>query len=358
MKTDGRAAQHEARDTLDAIEECYRRGWTDGLPVMPPTADRVEAMLTAGGLPPEHVLGDVPARRRKLTAERAAANAVMAGCLPEHFPVVLAALEAFFQHDGNILHEISAATNAPGWLVLVNGPIRRAISLGCTDNLLSSANRANATIGRAVRLILMNVLESRPGLLDRGCMGSLCKAGVCFGEDEERSPWPALHTTRGFAPEISTVTVASIQDPEMVGNRYGLTAESLLDSVADVMRSHGLGVHFTFMENQWCWIVGHWHAEMLARQGWDRPRMQEYLWARAWRTRAEMKQLGYLRGEVTPDDEGGRVRAAAGPDDILIVKAGGDSGIYSTLIKIYVGMPATTVRVRERGEPPAGGTSR
>jgi hypothetical protein len=345
MASHDRAAEVDVAETLDAIEECYRRGWTDGLPVMPPTADRVDAMLAAAALPPGRVLGEVPARRRTLTAERAAANAVMAGCLPGHFPVVLAALEAFFEHDGNILHEISAATNAPGWLILVNGPIRRAIGLGCADNLLSSANRANATIGRAVRLILMNVLESKPGVLDRGCMGSLCKGGVCFGEDEERSPWPAFHTTRGLGPEDSGVTVASIQDPEMVGNRYGLTAESLMDAVADTMRSHGLGVHFTFTRSQWLWVVGHWHAEMLSRQGWDRPRMQRYVWERAWRTRAEMKRLGYLRGETAPGDDTGRVLAATSPEDILIVKAGGDSGIYSTLIKIYVGMPATTVRV-------------
>jgi hypothetical protein len=158
----GRAPQYEVAPTLDAIEECYRRGWTDGLPVVPPTADKVAGMLATVGLAPEHVIGEVPVRLRVLTAERAAANAVMAGCLPEHFPVVLAAMEAFFAHDPNILHEVSAATNAPGWLILVNGPLRQQLGLACTDNLLSSANRANATIGRAVRLILMNVLESRP----------------------------------------------------------------------------------------------------------------------------------------------------------------------------------------------------
>lgn len=349
----GRAPQYEVAPTLDAIEECYRRGWTDGLPVVPPTADKVAGMLATVGLAPEHVIGEVPVRLRVLTAERAAANAVMAGCLPEHFPVVLAAMEAFFAHDPNILHEVSAATNAPGWLILVNGPLRQQLGLACTDNLLSSANRANATIGRAVRLILMNVLESRPGVLDRGCMGSLSKGGVCFGEDEERSPWPPLHVTRGFAPEASTVTVASVQDPEMLGNRYGLTAESLMDATVDAMVSHGLAVHFTFTETQWFWIVGHWHAEMLARQGWTRPRIQEYVWERAWRPRAQLKRLGALRGEIVPSDETDRLRAAPRPEDILIVKAGGDSGIYSTLFKVYIGMPATSVRVREGEGTPA-----
>lgn len=353
MEPIGRALQYDATDTVDAIEECYRRGWTDGLPVVPPVADKVADMLASMGLAPEHVVGEVPVRRRVLTAERAAANAVMAGCLPEHFPVVLAAMEAFFEHDPNILHEVSAATNAPGWLILVNGPLRRRLGLGCTENFLSSANRANATIGRAVRLILMNVLESRPGILDRGCMGSLCRVGVCFGEDEERSPWPPFHVTRGFEPEASTVTVASVQDPEMLGNRYGVTAESLMDATVDAMVSHGLAVHFTFTETQWFWIVGHWHAEMLARQGWTRPRMQQYVWERAWRTRAALKRLGALRGEIVPGDETERLLAAPRPEDIFIVKAGGDSGIYSTLFKVYVGMPATTVRVHERHGAPA-----
>ena len=141
-----------------------------------------------------------------------------------------------------------------------------------------------------------------------------------------RSPWPPFHVGRGFAPEASTVTVASVQDPEMLGNRYGLTAESLMDAVADAMASHGLAVHFTFTATEWFWIVGHWHAEMLARQGWTRPRMQQYVRERAWRTRASLKRLGALRGEVVPGDETEQILAAPRSDDIFIVKAGGTAG--------------------------------
>lgn len=141
----------------------------------------------------------------------------------------------------------------------------------------------------------------------------------------------------------------------MLGNRYGLTAESLMDATVDAMVSHGLAVHFTFTETQWFWIVGHWHAEMLARQGWTRPRIQEYVWQRAWRTRAELKRLGTLRGEIAPGDETSRLRAAPRPEDIIIVKAGGDSGIYSTLFKVYIGMPATSVLVREGERSPGEG---
>jgi hypothetical protein len=180
-------------------------------------------------------------------------------------------------------------------------------------------------------------------------MGSLSKAGMCFGEDEEGSPWPAFHVTQGFAAEDSVVTVASVQDPEMLGNRHGLTAESLLDSVADAMASHGLATHFTMSRTQWFWLVGRWHAAMLARQGWTRARMQAYVHAHAWRTRAQLKRLGAIRGDVQPGDEAVRVLAVPAPEDVLIVRAGGESGIYSTLIKVYVGMPATTVRVRAAG---------
>ncbi len=334
-----RAAVVEYPDSLDAIEECYRRGWTDGLPVVPPTSDRVQAMLDAVGLAPDTVLGEVPVRRRTMTAEQAAANAVMAGCLPSYFPIVLATMKTLFEHDPNCIHEVSAVTNSTGLLTIVNGPIRREIGLNCTDNLLSPGNRANSTIGRALRLILLNVFEQKPGQLDRGCMGSLTKFGVVFGEDEENSPWEPLHVSLGFEPDQSTVTVATIQDPSMHGNRYGATGESLLDSIADGMSAHGLGVYFG-RDIKWFWIVGHWHSELLSRLGWTRRDMQEYLYERSWRSVGELKRLGMMNGAIEPGDDDTRHMTVNGPDDILIVKAGGDSGIYSELIMNYYGVPA------------------
>ena len=328
-------------DGLDAIDECYRRGWTDGLPVVPPTVDRVQAMLDAVGLSPDDIIGEVPVRRRALTAAQAAANAVMAGCLPAYFPIVLAVLDTLFEHDPNCIHEVSAVTNSTGLLALVNGPIRREIELNCTDNLFSPGYRANATIGRALRLIFINVFEQRPGVLDRGCMGSLTKFGVVIGEDEENSPWEPFHVSAGFAPEQSTVTVATIQDPSMHGNRYGTTGESLLDSIADGMASHGLGIYFG-RGIKWFWVVGHWHAELLGRLGWNRRNMQEYLYERAWRSLADLKRLGMANGPIEPGDDAERRMTVDNPDDILIVKAGGDSGIYSELIMNYYGVPAVT----------------
>ena len=340
-----RAPTHEVADSVDAIEECYQRGWTDGLPVVPPTARRIAEMLDYVGLAPDHVLGEVPVRRRGLTAEQAAANAVMAGCLPSYFPVVLAAMEALFRYNPNCVHHASCTTNCAALLIVVNGPIRSRIGLNCTNDLLSPGNRANSTIGRAVRLIMINVFEQRPGLLDQGCMGSPIKHGLCIGEDEEGSPWPPFHVSRGFRPEESTVSVATVQDPEMVCNRYGLTAESVMDGAAEVMASHGMA---TF-GSQWLWIVGQWHARMLMRQGWDRPLMQEYMWKRAWRTRAQLKRVGAVIGDVTPEDETARVYSASSPGDIHIIAAGGGSGGYNEVVMVYDGVPVTTVLAREPG---------
>ena len=330
---------------IDAVEDCYARGWTDGLPVVPPTTDRVAALLNYVAMDPTEILGEVPVRRRSLNAEQAAANSVMAGCLPEYFPIVLGGMRALFEHDPNCIHELSSVTNSTGVLILVNGPIRKTIDLNCTDNLFSPGNRANSTIARAIRLILINVFEQRPGLLDRGCMGSPSKYNICFGEDEEQSPWEPFHVSRGFSASDSTVTVASIQDPEMVSNRYGTgNGEGVMNAVADAMASHGLATYFT-RGVQWFWVVGHWHSEYLSRFNWDREAMQRYVQKEAWRRRADLKRLGAIRGDVNLGDEHDQVFAAYNPEDIHIIKAGGNSGIYSEVIMNYYGVFATTVKI-------------
>ena len=327
-----RSRLHEVEETVDAIEECYRHGWTDGLPVVPPTLERVDAMLEAVGLEAGQVLGDVPVRRRSLTAEHAAANAVMAGCLPEYFPVVLAVMDAMFQHDPNCIHEASAATNSPGILILVNGPIREQIGLNCTGNLFSPRTPGQQRDHRAGHPTDPDQrLRAASQCAGPGLHGVADQVWWCaIGEDEENSPWEPFHVSRGFDAKQSTVTVATIQDPEMLGNRYGVTAESLMDATADAMASHGLGIYLN--DAPWFWVVGHWHAEMLGRQGWDRRSIQEYVYEKAWRTRAQLKRLGAVNGAVEDGDEDIRVPAAPSPEGILILKGGGDSGIYSELL--------------------------
>ena len=157
-------------DTLDAIEKCYDLGWTDGLPVVPPTEARVAQFLEVAGLDPSHSIGDIPERRRQVTAGKVAANAVMAGCLPEYIPVVLAATEAMLDPVFNLVGPSSSMGGA-AVLVMVNGPVAQRLNINSRNNLFGPGNRANATIGRAIRLILMNACAAVPGLFDRSVIG-------------------------------------------------------------------------------------------------------------------------------------------------------------------------------------------
>ena len=233
----------EASDTIEAIEECYRNGWTDGLPVVPPAAYKVKEMLDYLGLAGDEPLLELAMRRKVLTAENAAASAVMAGCLPEYFPVLVTALKAM-DEETNMVHNISASTSSPVPIMVINGPIRQRLDINCGHGLFGPGNRANTSLGRAIRLIFINGFDARPGILDRGSMGDSGKFSLCFGEDEEGSPWEPLHVERGFQPTDSTVTVASGHSPVTVNSRHGSTAESILLALADTMGCAALTAHW------------------------------------------------------------------------------------------------------------------
>ncbi|MBM3943031.1 MAG: TlpA family protein disulfide reductase, partial [SAR202 cluster bacterium] len=199
-----RSSHSEPDDAIEVIEECYRLGWSDGLPVVPPVEYKVREMLQLNGMTGEEELLSLEMRRRVLTSENAAANAVMAGCLPEYFPVLVATLRAL-DEEKNFVHMASASTSSPSILTVVNGPIRHQINLNSRDGLLGPGWRANATLGRAVRLCFMNGFDARPGTLDRGTLGNPTKYTFCIADNEEDSPWGALHVSRGFQPQDSCV---------------------------------------------------------------------------------------------------------------------------------------------------------
>ena len=193
-------------DEAALFDSFLERGWTDGLPVVPPTEDRVRAALDAGGRLPSDILGTEPVRGRVITAEKVAVNAVMAGCLPEYFPVVTATLEAMCEPQFN-LHAVTVSTMGAAILTVVNGPAAREVGLGSGVSVFGPGNRANATIGRAIRLVVMNVTGAKPGELDKATMGHPGKYTWCMAECEETSPWEPLHVERGFREDESTVTV-------------------------------------------------------------------------------------------------------------------------------------------------------
>ncbi|MEY2452193.1 MAG: hypothetical protein QOD92_1767, partial [Acidimicrobiaceae bacterium] len=209
------ARRVELADLEDEMEALFDRGWTDGLPVVPPTAARVLRMLQGTSRSADEIVAVVPPDLVECTVEKVAINAVLAGCVPEYLPVVLTALEAACTDEFN-MHGLLATTMPVGPVLIVNGPIRRRIGMNAGINVLGQGNRANSTIGRALQLVIRNVGGGRPGGVDRATQGNPGKVSFCFPEDEEGSPWEPLHVERGFAPTASTVTLFAGEGPRGV----------------------------------------------------------------------------------------------------------------------------------------------
>ena len=233
------AATYDVADAFEANEFYQEQGWTDGLPIVPPTAERVAAFLEAAGLDADDVVGVEGVRQRPLTAEKVAINAVMAGCRPDYMPVVVAVLRAMCQERFN-MHGSTASTGGSAPFIVVNGPVRGAIGMNATHNVLANGNRANATIGRTVRLVLVNLLGCIPGQLDRSTLGHPGKFAFCIAEDEEDSPWLPLAQERGVPAGESAVTVMSVAPPRQIMNEWTHDPEEILDTFAAEMRHNML----------------------------------------------------------------------------------------------------------------------
>ncbi len=269
-------------DLLAAIDYCYEQGWTDGLPVIPPALDRVHAMLAYEGRPPEAVLATHPATGLQLTVHAAAVNAVMAGCLPEYFPVVVAAFEAMDKPGFNF-HGSTASTGGSAPLLIVSGPYAEAIGMNADVNLFGPGNRANATIGRATRLILRNVFQMIPGISDKSTQGNPGKYSFCIAERVRGNPWPLLCQAQDYPEGVSSVTVFAGGGFCNVENHGGNTPEQVLGSVADAMANDGC-----ITLGQSVVILAPEHMAILAAAGWTRQNAQDFLFSHAKRSVEEM----------------------------------------------------------------------
>ena len=271
----------------DPIEAAFARGWTDGLPVTPPTEERVARMLEGTSLPPDQVICALPPDLAECTVEKVAVNAVMAGCLPEYLPVVLAAVTAAAGSRFNI-HGIAATTYFTGPVVVVNGPIRRRIGMNSGINALGQGNRANLTIGRALNLVVRNVGGARPGGVDRAALGSPGKLSFCFPEDEEASPWESLATERGFSPEDSTVTLFAGHGPIEIVDQKSRTPESLAGTFALQLRMVGhpklAGLADAIV------VVSPEHARVFREAGWSKARLRQEVFSLLTLPAAEMAE--------------------------------------------------------------------
>jgi hypothetical protein len=329
----------------DDIEEMFERGWTDGLPVVPPTADRVEAML--GGCDGRLSLGLVPPDMGEATLARVAACAVLAGCRPAYFPVVVAAAQAALDPAFN-LHGQAVTTQPAGQLVVVNGPVREAIGLNSGMGALGPGFRANLTIGRALRLLVTLTGGGMPGRLDRATLGQMGKIGFCVAEDEEVSPWEPLHVERGFQPGQSVVTVIGSDAPLSISDHRSRTPEDLGWVLAWAAAS-------SWSTNWWplaepsVFVICPEHAEMFRAAGWTKQRLRQFMFEAVHKSAGELR-----RGETTPvvhaAGPAAQVPKWASPAAIVLIVAGGEAGRYSAVLGPCTGMGSQIVS-REVGSP-------
>ena len=313
-------------DALAAIDYCYDQGWTDGLPVVPPERSRVEAMLAMEGRPPETVIAIHPATGLELSLHAAAINAVMAGCLPEYFPVVVAALEAMDKKPFTF-HGSTASTGGSAPLLIVSGPAVDEIGMNAGVNLFGPGNRANATIGRAVRLIILNVFKMTPGIADKSTQGNPGKYTFCIGERGDANPWAGLNEELGYGPDISCVVTFAGAGFCNVENHGANSAEGILTSIADSMANLGCITY-----GQSVVVLSPEHAQIIADDGWSKTDVQTFLYQTAKREVNALESVGKFIPREHKRQGTQAVHRGIQADDILVTVGGGDAGGHSAFI--------------------------
>jgi hypothetical protein len=330
---------YEVADALEANELFQRNGWTDGLPIVPPTESAVSRFLEAAGLAAGHVVGVEPVRRRRITAEKVAIAAVMAGGLPEYLPVVVAIVEAMCEPQFGF-HGATASTGGSAPFVVVNGPVRLALGMNATHNVLGNGSRANAAIGRALRLLIINVLGGIPGQLDRSTLGHPGKFTLCVAEDEEDSPWLPLAIERGLAPGASGVTVLAVESPHQIMNEWTHDPRDIAETYAAAMRANMLT--YSIWAGNYAIVVPKQHRQIFAEAGWSKQDLRACIHERARVSRREWRSVG--KSAVAPrKDEDAVYTALRSPDDLLVIAAGGPAGGFGAVLPPWYGRKSLAV---------------
>ena len=356
----------EVADDLDLIEYCYEQGWTDGLPVVPPTPAKVAAAVAASGREADEFVCHYVERQRDVTVEHIAVNAVMAGCRPEYLPVVLAIVEAMAT-DSFGLHAANATTGGSAVGFVVNGPVRLALGMNSRGNVLGPGNRANSTIGRAVRLAQINAFGSVPGagnealvgpggrpILDRASVGQPAKyAGYHIVENEEDYPTlRPLHVERGHSPDESVVTVFATVGHIQMSIHHESTAAQIVETICHYLVGTGRFGRFGFC----ALVIPPENADIFVRDGWTKADIRNAVYAGTSRSVAWVKAHGHsLTGGLMdrrgapaqPGDDEQTVAIAGSPDDILVTVAGGPAGAFVHALLPYGGMAERVIRFPE-----------
>lgn len=313
----------------DEFEAMYARGWTDGLPVIPPTRERVLRMLTGTRRAPQDVVALCPPDLVELTVEKIAINAVMAGCLPEYLPWVITALEAVCNDEFN-MHGVLATTMPVGPVIVCNGPGTRAIGMNSGINTFGQGNRANNTIGRAVQLVIRNVGGGRPGEVDRATQGNPGKISFCFAEDELGSPFTSLATARGVTSGADAVTVFAGEGPRCVVDQLARTPEELTNSFAACLQT----VHHPKLVIGFdaILVVSPDHGRVYAEAGWDRDRLVAEIMERTKTPGSELVRGARDMAEGIPPHLKDATLPKFRPGGLLLTYAGGGAGLFSSIV--------------------------
>ncbi len=326
-------------DDVTAVQEHFHAsGWTDGLPVVPPTGEAVQACLDWALLAPDEVIGVEPVRGRAIIAEKVAINAVMAGCLPMHFPVVVTAVNAMLA-EPFLLHGATASTGGCGVLVVVNGPVRREIGMDPTFNAVGPSDRASSCIGRAVRLVLGNLLGVRPGEVDRSTLGHPGKISFCIAEDEEHTPWESLSAERIGDTYASAVTVMAAMGPRQLMNEWTTDPAEILDTYVAEVRANMR--HYSIWAGNYAIVVPPQLRAHFDAAGWSKADIREYVFEHARVHRREWADCG--KANAVGDKGDREYVALTAPDDLLVIAAGGPAGGFGAVIPPWLGAKSRAV---------------
>jgi hypothetical protein len=346
-----------------AMEYYAGRGWTDGLPVVPVTESYLAEFLATTSRDPGEVLLAMPQLNRRCTVRLAAINAGLAGCLPEYFPVVLAAWESLAA-EGYVTRGIWQSTTGTAPFLLVNGPVRQRIGMNAMGNVFGSGFRPNATIGRAIRLGAINAFGLRPHQLDQATQGTWAKYTACIAENEEESPWPGLHVQFGLEPSDSAVTATIIRSSMHIEARHTTVPEQLARDIAGTISRTGALIHETISAMV---VLSPEHARLFGQAGWSKDDLSQFIYDSAVLRRTQLAAVGKdavarqtrwrlpaghpdaIPDTATAEGHPDEVRVLTSPSAVLVAVAGASNAGVSAVVETFGprGGPPAVVKVEE-----------
>jgi hypothetical protein len=346
----GLASRIDISNNYVAVNEYFHeQGWSDGLPVMPPTEEAVATMIAGGHLPGDQVLGIMSPVEGTVTVEKVAANAVMAGCRPDYFPVVLAGVNALLQPKYNV-GSVSTTTGGAAPCFMVSGPISDKIGINSGTACMGSGFRANATIGRALRLVIRNIGGAIPGEMDKSTLAFPGRYSLLFAENEARNPWEPLRINRNFEMKDSTISVIGIRGIHYINEGAQETGLGNLETIAGSMRRMGL-VNYLHQSHRTAIgiVLGPEHAQEIAKDGYSRQDVQAYLFENARMPVRELASRSYWNFRKWPDEyeqdnPDFMVPIVFAPEDFVICVAGGD-GRHSAWLSSWFMTQCTTEKI-------------